>query len=147
MTLKYPWKGFSPEQDTVEKWTHQWQFQLLAQVYQAGCLCISAFEKCVSHISIKWHFSPKLNETVYNKKIYTIKLPSSCFGEVKNCVSFLTGNSIQKWMWVEKGVPGVSTCTVWQSEYPWFLICPFLMWSRSQHQRCVRYGSQLQFIR
>lgn len=40
-------------------------------------------------------------------------------------VFFLTVNSIQKWMWVEKGVPGVSTCTVWQSEYPRFLICPF----------------------
>lgn len=38
---------------------------------------------------------------------------------------YMTGNSIQTWMWVEKGVPGVSTCTVWQSEYPWFLICPF----------------------
>lgn len=45
---------------------------------------------------------------------------------LEKCVRLcLSGNSIQKWMWVEKGVPGVSTCTVWQSEYP-FLICPFV---------------------
>lgn len=72
-------------------------------------------------------------------RIYTVKLSSSSSGESTELFLW-QGNSIQKWMWVEKGVPGVSTCTVWQSEYPWFLICPFLMWSRSQHQRCVRYG-------
>lgn len=50
----------------------------------------------------------------------------SCKFTWRRIVSFLmTGNSIQTWMWVEKGVPGVSTCTVWQSEYPSFLICPF----------------------
>lgn len=56
---------------------------------------------------------------------YTHKLSNAWSKKVHKCFFFLTVNSIQKWMWVEKGVPGVSTCTVWQSEYPRFLICPF----------------------
>lgn len=51
----------------------------------------------------------------------TVKYSILFSGKVENYVF----DRQQKWMWVEKGVPGVSTCTVWQSEYPWFLICPF----------------------
>lgn len=57
----------------------------------------------------------------------------ACLRCVCVCVS---GRSAQKWMWVEKGVPGVSTCTVWQSEYP-FLICPFVSCGLAHHTNAV----------
>lgn len=88
------------------------------------------YVSCIQQAGVG-HFSTErpLPESIFlftrskENEIYTVNLASSCCGAL--FLLYMTGNSIQTWMWVEKGVPGVSTCTVWQSEYPWFLICPF----------------------
>lgn len=59
-------------------------------------------------------FQPKQNPHIsvykkhgkYTQSILQVRVAAHCF------IFLMTGNSIQTWMWVEKGVPGVSTCTV-----------------------------------
>lgn len=52
----------------------------------------------------------------------------------------ITGNSIQTWMWVRKE----STWHEYLLSLTESLIFNLAFHGRSQHQRCVRYGSQLQ---